>query len=308
MNKSKYKVLAIVAILPFFLTGCGVIDAVVSFFRTLLLFGLIIGEFIWTLVSIIGLTNATLRSKRGTNVVTRFFRDGLLSAKLRKVTISGTIVLAVCVGIGFSVAGFWGLLFAIPPLAVIILGFVILHKSTKSEQRIKDARVVTKASLDVGAQTGTAVGIAAGTAIGTVAGCPQLGTQMGKAVGDVVSAGAANASANMQVEGAAHIDMTSANESIVAIGNIPNQKLFLEQARKTGIQTEGRTIEQIVNDVIMYAPQSRKANIPEGASKADIAMDILNAYTQQESQPAIIVTPVETDTSPKGPRATTGGV
>lgn len=282
MIKSKYKTLAICFVLPFCLTGCGIIDAAVHAARVALFTSAVVIELLFSLTQGIGLANAAIRSKRGTNVVTRFARNGMFSMKLQNITTIGMIVTVLCGFLGFYGGGIFGVFICIPSLLVLIAAFVLLYKDTHDVQRVKDARVMTKASLDVTAQTAAIVGTTAGTLIGG----PGAGTAIGQSIGNIAGAVAANASSNMQVEGAAHINASGIANEASKLVQLANPELFLQQAAKTGIPVQGRSIEQIAEDVVRFAPTSRLNDLDQSKSKAELAMDILNAYTPAPEQPS----------------------
>lgn len=276
MNKSKYKILGVCLFLPFFLSGCsalelGALALAVKESITAMLFLAFVGiQAFFFIVGLLSILKNTVSSKRGTNAVTRYTRGVVYSMKLKSTIWLHTIVTALCCVGGWFVFEWKGLLFGIPTLLIVILAIVLLIKDTKSGQRVKDTRVLTKASLDVTAQTGSAVGAVVGTAMGG-----PTGTVIGQSVGNVASSIAANASVNMTVEDAAHIDVSDA---VPAIERLANPQLFLSQAQRIGIPTEGRSVDDIVDEVIKYAPASRKEQLKQGKSKEEVAMEILNAY------------------------------
>lgn len=214
-------------------------------------FLLSINMFIAVILSL-RLANAYLSSRRGTNVVTRFVREGLSYNTYSKVRFSGIGATALF----FLLGSIFNAPYAAFPTAIpVALSFVLANKQNKSEQRVQDARAITKTSLEVTGQVAGTVGTVAGTAVGN----PMLGKAIGNATGQIASQAASNMS-----------DVSSAGITIC------NQQEFLAIAERAGIAINGRSAEQVCADVIKFAPTTALAALPDNMSAEEKAKRIMS--------------------------------
>lgn len=199
--------------------------------------------------SVIGLfavmTAKAADAKRGTNSVTRFVRDAAANSRY---TLAGFIALALSV-VSFLISGFtfW---VCLPSVAVIILTMVFKFQSNRSEQRVKDARVVTKGSLQVGAAAAETVGTAAGAYFGN----PELGREVGKVSGKVMSS-AAN---NMTDVG----DINISASDFDRLNNI-SPDMLMSLASRNGFSIEGKNAEQVAGEIMSFASPSGVKELPD---------------------------------------------
>lgn len=261
MKRRRFEVTLLTLCLTLSLSGCGFVDGII---HGLGIIWFVVG-LIWSIWLVISVVNTSIRSRRGTNVVTRFVRNGMASSKMQRNMISAFVaILVMAIGI-FLLHNFWYLFGLLVPIAAIVLQFVFMYKDTHhNKQRVKDSRVMTKASLDATAQAATVAGAAIGSAV------PGIGTMAGQAIGSAVSGVAANASQNMQVEGAVQVNMAPVLDSAT----------FLLQAKGIGIPTDGRSIQDVAAEVIKYADPRQLARIDQSQPIEIQAQTLLGSYKE----------------------------
>lgn len=203
-------------------------------------------------VLLLRLAGAFLSSKRGTNVFTRFVREGFSYKTYSSVRLFGIGATALFFLIG---AIFKAPYVAFPTVIPVVLSFVLANKQNNSAQRIEDARVMTKTSLEVTGQVAGTVGTVAGTAMGN----PALGKAIGNATGQIADKAASNMT-----------DVQSAGIKIC------NQEEFLATAERAGIAINGRTAEQVCADVIKFAPTTALAALPDNMPAEEKAKRIMS--------------------------------
>ena len=286
MNRFKYSIWVLVLLVSVFIDDFAII-----------LVGFAYG--VWATLSMI---NTYIRSKRGTNAVTRFIRNGSMSLQLQGYTGIGITMTTLCVVICFIYAlafgGEWiAMLGAVPPLLTVVLSLVLLAADTASAQRKKDSRYVTKQTVAVGAAAGGAV---AGATVGLVAGGP-AGAAVGAAAGaELGFSGGIVATAEMDrtdyengdphtvaayerqqqvLEERQKRQAIQQTQSEALPVNNYDEELFMQKAAKLGIQTEGRSVHDVAVDVVNFAPASSKAELDPNMSVEEQAMSILHAYS-----------------------------
>lgn len=217
-----------------------------------------------TILSVIGaavtgftLFNAAMSDKRGTNAVTRFVRNVGAYGRYRICLLSGVIQFVIFLLLGIACG-------SIAPIIcpVIMLGLTgfLMYKSNHNQQRVKDARYVTKQSMDVAGQVaGDAAYI--GTAVAT--GGNIAAAQAAKAVGD--SAGGVMRQASSA--------MTDVEATPITVSPIDAEAL-VAAATRMGIDTEGKSIEQISDKIIKFAPPAAMAALPDDLSNVEKAKRI----------------------------------
>lgn len=218
----------------------------------------------FTILSIIGsavtgfmLFNAAMSDKRGTNAVTRFVRNVGAYGKYRVCLLSGALQLVVFLLFSLLCGSIVPVIFP-----VIILGLTgyLMYKSNTNQQRVKDARYVTKQSLDVGGQVaGEAAYI--GTAVAT--GGNLAAAQAAKAVGDQAGGVMRQASSAM----------TDVEATPITVSPIDTEAL-IEAATRMGIDTDGKSIEQISDKIVKFAPPAAIAALPEDLDNVEKAKRI----------------------------------
>lgn len=198
---------------------------------------------------------AYLAQRRGSNAFTRFVRDSVSNA------LQGRYVfISLILGIVFSVTSSIGenqWFAGIPCFIVAIAGIVLMVLSTKNKQRVTDARTVTKGSLEITAATVEPVATVAGTAVGLAYGKPGLGKTVGQAVGHVSGA----------IAGAAARQMTDVQSLEVQIdteklSEILDPDKFMALAQNCGIPIEGKSFQQVAQQVTAYIPDNYRQSFP----------------------------------------------
>lgn len=196
----------------------------------------------------------SLDRKRGTNAASRFVRDVSAQHTFRTALIWGSLQLSVGVGtmliIGFSLAT---VCLPVPGVILMIMSVLMQRSSNKDQQRIKDARVVTKTGTRVAKAAGTGIALTAGAAA-TVA----TGGAAGVLIGTGVAAAGVGAS---RVAGKAGEMMTDVdapditeedfkefNEFGKSLGkmygiDIDDPAVFVSKANAIGVK--GSTVEEI---------------------------------------------------------------
>lgn len=190
------------------------------------------------IVSLVLVMQFRTTQTRGTNTFTRFVRDSWGNGMFTRI-----LLLNTALGVVFTITSFAGenqWYAGLPNFAIVALCFFFKFKSNKNEQRVKDARGVTKASLQVGAATAQV----AGTAIGTAVGAPQIGYAVGSVAGNVAGA-AANAMTDVQ-----------SNINVAEIRSMLSDEEFIKIAGSLGIPTQGMSLEQVAGEVYKSIPSS----------------------------------------------------
>ena len=209
-----------------------------------------------SIVCLMQVLNARQSTNRGTNTFTRFVRDSSAYAVYNMTQVKLTVTVVITVLIGFLCKGWWAWL---PSIGVLVMTLIVKNKSNANEQRVKDSRVVTKASLEATGQVAETAGTVAGAALSSkVPGAKQIGQAAGKAVGGVTSS-CANA-------------MTDVNSPDMTV---LDGEEFMAAARRAGINTDGKTPEQVCQNVIEFAPPAALAALPDSMSMEEKAKRIM---------------------------------
>lgn len=218
----------------------------------------------FTILSVIGaavtgfiLFNAAMSDQRGTNAVTRFVRNVGSYGKYRVCLLTGSIQLVVFLLLGMLSGSIAPII--CPVLMLGLTGF-LMYKSNHNQQRVKDARYVTKQSMDV---VGQVAGDAAyiGTAVAT--GGNLAAAQAAKAVGDSAGGVMRQASAAM----------TDVEATPITVSSIDAEAL-VAAATRMGIDTDGKSIEQISDKIVKFAPPAAMAALPDDLSNVEKAKRI----------------------------------
>lgn len=260
------------------MSGCGIVDAFVSGVKLLIGVPLLSVGAILCFWSAVTVAPAVLKGRRGTNSFTRFVRDANMNAKLNRKYAYLVVSVPLLAFGGMLVLGSLGGLLCIIPISIIIVVVVFMHKSNNDEQRKKDARVVTKAGAKVTAKVATPVAAVAATAVGGPAATAAV-LAAGAAVTDIADSVDQNMT-DVQVNGFEMERTVKALQSTPMKGD-PN--LMLEKAAHLGIATNGRSIDEIANEVIALAPAATLKGLPDNMAAGDKAMAILSAF--QSAQP-----------------------
>lgn len=219
----------------------------------------------FTILSIIGavftgfkLFKATMSDTRGTNAVTRFVRNVGAYGRYKACLLSSVIQVVLFLLIGLACHNF---IVVICPAIMVVLTMLLMYKSSHSKRRVKDARYVTKQSLDVGGQVaGDAAYV--GTAIATHGNL--AAAKATKAIGDSAGGVMRQASAAM----------TDVEATPITVSPIDAEAL-VAAANRMGINTEGKTIEQISDKIVKFAPTAAIAALPEDLSNVEKAKRIV---------------------------------
>lgn len=217
-----------------------------------------------TILSIIGsaftgfkLFNAAMSDRRGTNAVTRFVRNVGSYGRYRVCLLYGVVQFAVFLLLGLACGSIVPIIF---PLLILGLTGFLMYKSNTNQQRVKDARYVTKQSMDVAGQVaGDAAYI--GTAVAT--GGNLAAAQAAKSVGDSAGGVMRQASAAM----------TDVEATPITVSPIDAESL-VAAATRMGIDTEGKSIEQISDKIVKFAPPAAIAALPEDLDNVEKAKRI----------------------------------
>lgn len=202
---------------------------------------------------------------RGTNKVTRFIRDTGANAGYTRSIFVCMITTVVCLILSFL--GKPPVIPALPTVGVIVYAWKLKSDSTKDEQRVKDARGVTKGSLQVtgavASDVGTAVGYAAAKASHVIPG--KVGAELGNKIGDFAGSIATSAADSMtDVEGVS-----------VKKTNFINPELFIERAKALGMAEDGEDLTVVANRILSYASPTQLEALPDKLSLEDKAMQLL---------------------------------
>lgn len=238
-------------------------------------------DLITAAVATVKMLNSYNSSKRGTNAVTRFVRDVSANVGYNKCQIMSVLGIIMFGLPGLIFGGGWAILVVAPTVATLVLSFVLKAKSTNNEQRVKDARVVTKGSLEVGAavaETGlTAAGAVAGTSTGVGA---AAGAKIGKAVGGsvaTISDKAAQSMTDVDSLGITKEDMKGINDVVGGVAggiqkvSVPDPTRFMEAAQRVGIGQAGEDPQVVAARVFAQIPESLREKY-QGKPEGELAM------------------------------------
>ena len=202
---------------------------------------------------------------RGTNKVTRFIRDTSANAGYTRCIFVCMITTVVCMIL--SLLGKPPIVPALPTAGVIIYAWKLKADSTKEAQRVKDARGVTKGSLQVAGVAAVGVGTVAGIAAAKASGVlpAQVGANLGAKAGKVAGAVATSAADAMtDVEGLP-----------VKKAKFKNPELFMERAKALGMAEDGEDLTVVANRILSYASPTQLEALPDKLSLEDKAMLLL---------------------------------
>ena len=201
---------------------------------------------------------------RGTNKVTRFIRDTGANAGYTRSIFVCMITTVVCLILSFL--GKPPVIPALPTVGVIIYAWKLKADSTKDAQRVKDARGVTKGSLQVAGKSGEAIGGVGGYLAAKHAGLPgKVGVDAGRAVGKVAG-GVALSAADA---------MTDVEGLPVKKAKFKNPELFMERAKALGMAEDGEDLTVVANRILSYASPTQLEALPDKLSLEDKAMRLL---------------------------------
>lgn len=236
---------------------------------------LLLCDLITAAVATVKMLNSYNSSKRGTNAVTRFVRDVSANVGYNMCQIMSVLGIIMFGLPGLIFGGGWAILVVAPTVATLVLSFVLKAKSTNNEQRVKDARVVTKGSLEVGA----AVAETGLTAAGAVAG-GAAGAKIGKAVGGSVAAisdKAAHSMTDVDSLGITKEDMKGINDVMGGVAggiqkvSVPDPTRFMEAAQRVGIGQAGEDTQAVAARVFAQIPESVREKY-QGKPEGELAM------------------------------------
>lgn len=229
-------------------------------------------------ILLLRLMKAKVSSGRGTNAVTRFVRDSSASGMYRIVVMFGASSTVACFVFGLI----FGCPYAcLPTLSVVVLSFVMQFQSNKSEQRVKDARVVTKTTGKVVAATGTAAVAVGATAAGVpvpvtkalVAGTSGIMNVVDKSMDQMTDVQGPDISKDNFAA------LNGVAEKISGI-NISNPEAFIEAANRAGIDTAGKDLGEVAGNVIKFAPKAMLDEMPDGLSVEEQAMRVMGGHVK----------------------------
>lgn len=222
----------------------------------------------------IKLLNADNSRNRGTNKVTRFVRDGAANHRYSKVQGAGVAATIIFTLFGFLAHCLW---VGLPTLIPVVVALLMKRASTKSAQRVKDARSITKGALEVSGSASTAVGVGVGAAVGGAlggAGGVILGSTAGASVG--AAAGMTQLAAAQQmtdvdgfVPNTEELSQTleeGARTATLAI----DYDAFMKKAIDLGVASEGDSIETAAEKVYAIMADSAKQQLG-GRTKTEAA-------------------------------------
>lgn len=208
---------------------------------------------------------------RGTNAVTKFVRDVGANATYNMVAYVSMLATVVCLVL--SLLTKFKFIACLPTALVCVLCFVLMHQSNKNAQRVRSARVVTKGTLEVGAQAGGAIGQVAGGAVGFAQGGvvgAKAGMKAGRAIGDSIGNIGGKAAAQMtDVEslGVTKEDVKGIEDLSAQISEqFENPELFMKKAQALGMVHDGDNVIDVASRVIEYAPQAALEQLPQNAT------------------------------------------
>ena len=250
-------------------------------------------------------------ASRGTNTFTRFVRDTNSNFRYRRISATACLVTAIYIIIGLFKHVI--LVAAIPSLIMTLLPFVFRFKSNANRQRVKDARVVTKATGKAVAEaapaavaiglSATGVGAPAGAAImaGTQAAsniakksvnmmtdveCPDINSEDFKALNKV-----GNMAISSKTQGAISLNADgsgiSVKDACLKSGGFPisagadikalpfDEADFKSKCQSLGINTEGVETDKLAEEFLQYAPVCLIEQLPSDMSDRDKAYSII---------------------------------
>lgn len=219
----------------------------------------------------IACVQASLTYKRGTNTATRFVRDIATNRVYRQAVTMGSIQLIIALFSAFALNKGIKLyfLFPLPGLVIIALSFIMQAVRNSNEQRVKDARVVTKGAMDVADAAAPALGaVAAGAtmmATGGVSGLVMAAGAAGATIGVAKSAG----TASQMMTDVQSLDVDSEREfsELTKVSNMVNGKIiesaidllgslspsdFISGANRMGLT--GETVEEVADSALQSKP------------------------------------------------------
>lgn len=203
-------------------------------------------------------------SQRGTNTLTRFVRDTSSYFKYKTI-----IFMSIPLTMVFTLLGMLSKSYiaGLPSFGVAILCVVLQIKSNRSDQRKIDARKVTKTTGKAVAKT-AAVG---GTAIATAV-CPTPATAM--------IAGKATEAIGAKVD----LALDSMDPDVIvpdlSVTELPDPDV-IAQCRSVGIQTDGKTKEELYNSILAIAPRAVLNDAPKDLSSTDLAKHVLRGMIRR---------------------------
>lgn len=209
-------------------------------------------SFVWCLKLFTGDTN----NKRCTNVVTRSLTSSMHNVSSRFIVFKAGICTIISFVLGLLCKNVF---VCLPSLLVIVLSLVMQRKAAKDEQRIKDSRYLTKTGLQVTGQAGEAVG----NTIATIAPVGPGAKGAIRLAGKGISKLSTTCAENMTDTTGANIDISQAMQAMQ------------ESAQRLGLKTEGKSIEQLSNDVLSLAPASTIAALPDNMSVVEKACHVI---------------------------------
>jgi len=218
--------------------------------------------------------------ERGTNTFTRFVRDGVGQAKTNQVIMIGGGTSLIVLLIGAFTKSWYA---CIPTIGVVVFAFVQQFQSNRSKQRVKDARVVTKTTGKVAAATGTAA-VAVGATVAT-GGIASGGMAAVATIGATAAAAGATRVIDKSMDQMTDVegpniskdDFKELNAFASKFANIDieHPEEFIEAARRAGIETNGKDLSEVAENVIKFAPPAALAALPDNITDEEKAMRIM---------------------------------
>lgn len=301
MSKQKLKhwwLVLTVCILPMVLTACGsdlspeekaLKQAAKA--KSSALFLLCINLVI-CVIALLGIIKSNNSAQMGTNTVTRFVRKGVDHRKQNIYFAWIGVMLVIDILSTFMRFHILKLLCFLPPIGVIVFIVFNMRKRVNDKQRIKDARVVTKGSLQVGA--GVAKGAVA--VAGVAAAVPTGGASLAASAAGMAALSAGGnvmkqAADNMEVEGFKGIDSDQVASAVEVgaskrIEQIADTDLFRRKAMRLGC-TEQMSLGEMAQIVLKYAPEASLKELPDHLSDEDKAVALLGAFKEGKKEEVI---------------------
>lgn len=202
---------------------------------------------------------------RGTNKVTRYLRDSSANSGYTRCIFACMIATVVCLVL--SIMGKPPVVPALPTAGVLVYAWKLKSDSTKDKQRVKDARGVTKGSLQVAGATAVGVGAVAGYAAAKASKVipGQVGVKVGAKVGEAAG----------EVAIAAADSMTDVEGLPAKKAKFKNPELFMERAKALGMAEDGEDLTVVANRILSYASPTQLEALPDKLSLEDKAMRLL---------------------------------
>ena len=220
-------------------------------------------------------------ASRGTNTVTRFVRDvgsNVVYTTTSMIAVGATIVFLL---IGLLADAPYA---CIPTVAMVAVPFIFRFQSNRNQQRVKDARVVTKTTGKVVAKVGTDA-----VALGCVAAAPATG---GASLAAVAAAKGACNVLDKSMDQMTDVEGPDIQDSdfeylhkvsSVAFGvDFHDPDKFMEACQRVGIPTQGQDLGAIAMQVIDNAPTAFLEKLPETMSIEDKAMAVLGGTVESK--------------------------